>query len=140
MLEKFPQILDLLLLDNTANKNIIWVTNSYKDKGYCFSDQIYLAIIGNNNLIVPRAKKNVVEKNKRSKDKTEVFTPSWMCNKQNNLIDFECFGRTKKCIYDLIEWPKENDNTAIDKIEKQLYKILKLDKNDIKVIEEFKLN
>ena len=43
-------------------------------------------------------------------------------------------------IYDLIEWPKENDNKAIDKIEKQLYKILKLDKNDIKVIEEFKLN
>lgn len=43
-------------------------------------------------------------------------------------------------IYDLIEWPKENDNNAIDKIEKQLYKILKLDKNDIKVIEEFKLN
>ena len=93
LLEKFPKILDLLLLDNTTNKNIIWATNSYKDKGYCFNDQIYPAVIGNNNLIEPRAKKNIVEKNKRSKDKAEVFTPSWMCNKQNNLIDFEWFGR-----------------------------------------------
>lgn len=43
-------------------------------------------------------------------------------------------------IYDSIEWPKEeNDEKAIEEINKQLYRILKLDKSDIKVIEEFKI-
>ena len=93
LLENFPQILYLLLKDNTTKKNIIWATNSYENKGYYFNDQIYPTVIGNNSLIVPRAKKTLDEKNKRSKDKAEVFTPSWMCNKQNNLIDFEWFDK-----------------------------------------------
>ena len=30
---------------------------------------------------------------KRTKDKAEVFTPSWICNEQNNLVDDAWFGR-----------------------------------------------
>ena len=29
----------------------------------------------------------------RSREMAEVFTPSWICNKQNNLIDNAWFGR-----------------------------------------------
>ena len=42
--------------------------------------------------IKPRVLKSQTEQKKRSKDMAEVFTPSWVCNKQNNLIDDEWFG------------------------------------------------
>ena len=86
--EKYPTILDLLLLDNTTKKNII-----YKRRGYRFSDNILPINVIKGNIIQPRSKKAKAEQAKRSKDSAEVFTPSWMCNKQNNLIDEEWFGK-----------------------------------------------
>ena len=91
--EKYPTILDLLLLDNTTKKNIIWATNSYKRRGYRFSDNILPINVIKGNIIQPRSKKAKAEQAKRSKDSAEVFTPSWICNKQNNLIDEEWFGK-----------------------------------------------
>lgn len=91
--EKYPTVLDLLLLDNTTKKNIIWATNSYKRRGYRFSDNILPINVIKENIIQPRSKKAKAEQAKRSKDSAEVFTPSWMCNKQNNLIDEEWFGK-----------------------------------------------
>lgn len=91
--EKYPTILDLLLLDNATKKNIIWATNSYKRRGYRFSDNILPINVIKGNIIQPRSKKAKAEQAKRSKDSAEVFTPSWMCNKQNNLIDEEWFGK-----------------------------------------------
>lgn len=38
-------------------------------------------------LILPRHKKSKEEQKKRVKSKAEVFTPTWVVNKQNNLID-----------------------------------------------------
>ena len=89
--EKYPAILDLLLLDNTTKKNIIWATNSYEKEGYKFNDYI-LPVDITKNIIKPRLEKTKAEQTKRSKDSAEVFTPSWMCNKQNNLIDEAWFG------------------------------------------------
>ena len=37
--EKHPAVLDILLIDNTTKKNIIWATESYKRRGYRFSRQ-----------------------------------------------------------------------------------------------------
>ena len=91
--EKYPAILDLLLLDNTTNKNIIWATESYKRHVYKFHDNIYPFSVIKGNIIQPRSKKAKSEQSKRSKDSAEVFTPSWMCNKQNNLIDEAWFNR-----------------------------------------------
>ena len=91
--EKYPTVLDILLLDNTTKKNIIWATNSYKRRGYRFSDNILPINVIKGNIIQPRSKKAKAEQAKRSKDSAEVFTPSWMCNKQNNLIDEEWFGK-----------------------------------------------
>ena len=44
-------------------------------------------------IIRPRAVKSREEQTQRAKDKAEVFTPSWICNAQNNLIDEAWFGR-----------------------------------------------
>ncbi len=92
LLENYPKLLDLLLIDNTTKKNIIWATDSYQKRGYKFKDNMTPFIIGEKNFIKPRSKKSKTEQVKRSKDSAEVFTPSWMCNKQNNLIDEEWFG------------------------------------------------
>lgn len=90
-------ILRILLQDHTTGANIIWATNDYQTKGagYSFSDTIEIpAITGQHNKTIrPRYKKGVDQQKERSKDKAEVFTPAWVCNKQNNQIDREWFGR-----------------------------------------------
>lgn len=91
------KLLEILLKDHSSNKNIIWATDNYaiRGKGYYPHDHITLkAITGRNGLVIkPRVKKSKKEQNKRIKDKAEVFTPSWICNAQNNLIDEAWFGR-----------------------------------------------
>ena len=86
-----------LLEDHTTHKNIIWATDSYESmgEGYGFYDEITIEkITGENGLTIrPRALKQKDEQQKRVKDKAEVFTPSWICNAQNNLIDEAWFGR-----------------------------------------------
>lgn len=42
---------------------------------------------------MPRVLKDKQLQADRTKDKAEVFTPSWVCNAQNNLIDEAWFGR-----------------------------------------------
>ncbi|MBQ7142818.1 MAG: restriction endonuclease subunit M, partial [Bacteroidaceae bacterium] len=43
-------------------------------------------------VIMPRVLKDKQLQIDRTKDKAEVFTPSWVCNAQNNLIDEAWFG------------------------------------------------
>lgn len=91
------KLLEILLKDHSSNKNIIWATDNYafRGKGYYPHDHIALkSITGRNGLVIkPRVKKSKKEQNKRIKDKAEVFTPSWICNAQNNLVDEAWFGR-----------------------------------------------
>lgn len=86
-----PEILGILLIDRTTNKNIIWATDNYKKygKGYGIKDKITIEKITgyNGNIIKPRIKKSKAEQNHRTKEKAEVFTQSWVCNNMNNLID-----------------------------------------------------
>lgn len=96
---QFPvPILEQLLKDRTTGGNIIWATNDYAElgDGYAFSDTIEVAkIIGEHEgVIKPRSEKAKAVQLARSRDKAEVFTPSWVCNKQNNLVDNEWFGRS----------------------------------------------
>lgn len=96
LLESYPEVLDILLYDNTTKKNIIWGTNNYKSHGigYFENDQILVGQITgrHGSIIKPRVEKSKKEQQKRSKDMAEVFTPSWVCNKQNNLVDEKWFG------------------------------------------------
>ena len=89
--------LDILLKDRTMKRNIIWGTNDYVHLGdlYRAENEITLnSIIGSNTRIIqPRITKEQAKQNHRTHDKAEVFTPSWICNEQNNLIDEQWFGR-----------------------------------------------
>jgi hypothetical protein len=46
---------------------------------------------------MPRVHKDKILQLSRSKEMAEVFTPSWICNAQNNLVDNSWFG--KRCIF-----------------------------------------
>ena len=85
------ELLTILLQDHSSKKNIIWATDNYSSRGYgyCFRDEITIsAITGyNGGVIKPRVEKSKKEQAERIKQKAEVFTPSWICNKQNNLVD-----------------------------------------------------
>ena len=88
-------ILDTLLQDHSTQNNIFWGTTDYElyGEGYGEYDEITYEKICDNAKIVPRVLKNRSQQNARSKDMAEVFTPSWVCNAQNNLIDNAWFGR-----------------------------------------------
>ena len=91
ILSNYPDVLELLLRDNTTGQNIIWATNSYIDFGNNFKSDKQItqeSITGKyEGIIMPRVKKNKDLQKSRAKDMAEIFTPSWVCNKQNNLVD-----------------------------------------------------
>ena len=106
-----------LLKDHTTQQNIYWATDSYaelgeeftfyapitldkitsyiSDEGVVVTKEQYDTIIKQTpeardryqEMIRPRAVKSKREQTQRAKDKAEVFTPAWICNAQNNLID-----------------------------------------------------
>lgn len=91
------ELLDILLKDRTTNKNIIWATRDYDSLGerYAEAEQICADLIigAHSHLIQPRVAKAHDQKNNRTRNKAEVFTPSWICNAQNNLVDEHWFGQ-----------------------------------------------
>ena len=90
------RLLEILLIDRTTKKNLIWATDNYASRGlgYKANDNIslYSIIKRNGSIIKPRVEKSKKEQTERVKTKAEVFTPSWICNSQNNLIDNAWFG------------------------------------------------
>lgn len=97
LIEKYPNILDILLCDQTTHRNIFWATDNYEYLGdsYKSDSEIFPDLITGEkgNVIMPRVHKDKVLQLSRSKEMAEVFTPSWICNAQNNLIDNSWFGR-----------------------------------------------
>ncbi len=92
-----PQVLDILLKDKTTKKNIIWATDNYSVHGFGFNfdDQITIdSVTGfHSDVVKPRTEKTREKQSMRIREKAEVFTPSLVCNKQNNLVDRAWFGR-----------------------------------------------
>ena len=90
-------LLSILLKDNTTGKNLIWATDDYNVYGAGYQKDSSITIFSitgkNGNLIKPRTAKTKQEQIARVRDKAEVFTPSWICNKQNNLVDNAWFNR-----------------------------------------------
>lgn len=117
LLKECPEVLRALLKDHSrtayeidcAKKsgtavsedrqwNIIWGTSCYRDTygdGFDECDEITEAkITGEYRFLVrPRAVKDKEIQRQRSRDMAEVFTPAWVCNAQNNLVDEAWFGR-----------------------------------------------
>lgn len=98
IIELQPEVLAGLLKDQSTGKNIIWATDDYIHLGenYQFSSEIVPeAITGKNgNVIMPRAVKSKLAQSSRTRNMAEVFTPTWICNKMNNLVDEAWFGRS----------------------------------------------
>ena len=94
-------VLSILLVDRTTNKNILWATDDYAQIDS--KSQILLSQItgSHSDRIKPRIQKQKEEQQSRTRNKAEVFTPSWICNAQNNLIDEAWFAR--KDVFNTIE-------------------------------------
>ncbi len=142
-----PEVLNQLLIDHTMSAkarekdndpskvvNIFWATNDYearregdKKDGYRYDDQIMPErIIGQNGrVIMPRVLKDKQLQIDRTKDKAEVFTPSWVCNAQNNLIDEAWFGRKDVFNHEIIKedgshsWIRTKDDIVFPEGDKQ---------------------
>ena len=88
-------VLLTLLRDRSTGENIIFATDAYEGKqptdhiqeGFFFSDDPVV--------IQPRSFKSLQEQQKRTRHMAEVFTPTWLCNRMNNHVDEQWFGRTE---------------------------------------------
>lgn len=92
-------LLQMLLRDKTTKRNIVWATKDYEYLGEDYSENCEILpklVTGEHTyLIQPRAAKPKDEQYARTRNKAEVFTPCWVCNNQNNLVDSEWFGRSE---------------------------------------------
>ena len=96
--QRYPMpVLETLLCDRSAGRNIIWADNEYEalGEGYRGDDEITVEKITGlaSGVIKPRIAKAQEKQSQRTKSRAEVFTPSWLCNQMNNDIDAEWFGR-----------------------------------------------
>lgn len=97
LLEIDTALLEILLKDMTTGGNLIWATDNYAMYGERYSAEspitVELITGKNEGIIKPRIKKSKAEQQQRVRQKAEVFTPAWICNMQNDLIDEAWFGR-----------------------------------------------
>lgn len=102
--EAAPQVLSILLKDRTANRNILFATDAYAEKpGRGPQDSMKVEHFrgGNALSIRPRAAKSALEQRERTRQMAEVFTPTWLCNVMNNVLDEVWFGQSE--VFTVIE-------------------------------------
>ena len=97
LLRQSSRLLKLLLWDQTTQSPIFWATEDYTSlgAGYGPDDPITIARVTGDygSVIQPRVLKSRAAQVSRTKERAEVFTPSWVCNAQNNCVDEAWFGR-----------------------------------------------
>lgn len=112
-----PDILLMLLTDHTTHRPIFWATSDYEHlgAGYGYSEPILPQLITGErgSVIMPRVLKSRDTQVDRIREMAEVFTPSWVCNMQNNLVDDAWFGR--KGVFNT-ERPDGTWQTTVDPI------------------------
>lgn len=125
------EILKILIIDRTTNRNIIWGTEDYEDLGSEYNSHFPISIElitgTKSDIIKPRILKTKENQGNRTKEKAEVFTPSWVCNAQNNLVDSAWFDRenvfniennkTWKAVEEKIQFPDKKDKTWKDYVD-----------------------
>ncbi len=96
-LQEYPvrYVLSDLLRDKTTRQNIMFATDAYADSGITHRTPITVdLLLGMDALALqPRVLKSLEEQSQRTRNKAEVFTPSWICNKMNNNCDNVWFGK-----------------------------------------------
>lgn len=95
--KQYPSILETLLIDRTTStpktkRNIIWANEHYIDhdsRAYAATAQIKPELITGDRryIIMPRALKSLALQKERTREKAEVFTPTWIVKKQNDAVD-----------------------------------------------------
>lgn len=90
-LRRIGNLLNILLIDRTTKKNIIWATDSYEERGKEYLSKKYIMpelVTGRNGMLIqPRAAKSLIEQRHRTKDKAEVFTPLKIVDKINKAVE-----------------------------------------------------
>lgn len=91
-LRRKDELLNILLVDRTTKRNIIWATDSYKEYGEEFESkkQIKPELVTGKRfgkLIQPRAIKSREEQRRRTRENGEVFTPLNIVKRMNKEID-----------------------------------------------------
>ena len=91
-LRRIGDLLDILLIDHTTKKNIIWATDSYyKVLGKEYLPKKFvlpILVTGKNGMLIqPRAAKSLEEQRRRTKDRAEVFTPINIISHINKAIE-----------------------------------------------------
>lgn len=91
------KVLGKLLVDKTTKKNIMWATDAYDYAGELYERNKEItvqSITGDNaSVLKTRARKELENQEKRTRQHAEVFTPVWLCNMMNNHVDEIWFGR-----------------------------------------------
>ncbi len=98
-LRKIDGLVEQLLRDHTTGGRIYWASSGQarcNGDGMGYFDELTpetIFIEGFNPMVRRRALASAAERAARVKSKAEVYTPSWVCNLQNNVIDAAWFGR-----------------------------------------------
>lgn len=91
ILRRIGRLLDILLMDRTTKKNIIWATDSYEHHGKEFLPKRNIApelVTGKYGMLIqPRASKSRDEQRRRTKDRAEVFTPLKIVDQINRAVE-----------------------------------------------------
>ena len=91
VLRRRGRLLELLLLDRSTGKNIIWATDSYAHLGTGFAPERQITeslITGPYKLLIqPRVAKSLEEQRRRTREKAEVFTPLRIIDKINKAVE-----------------------------------------------------
>ena len=112
--DAYRGVLSALLRDRSqpnSTGSIIWATGAYANHGvgYAGSDMMtvetvrHLVSIGE---LVPRCEKDADTQRRRTADKAEVFTPSWLCNDMINGIEEYEFGEGARPFNDESDGPR----------------------------------
>lgn len=130
-------VLDILLKDRTTGKNIVWGTTDYAllGKDYEACREILPSLITGefSKLIQPRITKTFGQQVQRTKNRAEVFTPTWICNEQNNMVDEAWFGRKDifnipvkygwKTLHEKVVFPDKKGHTWRDYVDSKRLEI-----------------
>ena len=89
-------VLDMLLMDKTTKKHIVFATTSYAHLGSRYEESSHIdpdLLLGLDAMeLQPRVLKEAENQAARTRKRAEVMTPAWIVNKMNNHCDEEWFG------------------------------------------------
>ena len=85
--DKLYKYISKLVIDRTTDKEIIFGTDSYDCDAREPMTEESVRVLLESRELSPRVYKSLQKQKARTKDKAEVFTPSWVCNEMINMCE-----------------------------------------------------